>query len=122
MDAFVYYLLSSNRPVHELLSPNLVDIKASFNNSFDGMQNMNVTIGDLESTRKELVRNILKKMSGQLRKLMITILELQPQFDLYKASDFSLCPSIRWKLQNLEKMDKKKCERDIEKTKKILEV
>ena len=121
MDAFVYYLLSSNRPVHELLDPNFMDIKASFKSTFDGMQNRNVTIGDLESTREELVKKIRKKMNDNLKKLIITVLELQPQFELYKASDLSVFPSIRWKIHNLEKMDKKKREKDIEKTKKILE-
>ncbi|MCK5806222.1 MAG: nucleotidyl transferase AbiEii/AbiGii toxin family protein, partial [Lentisphaeria bacterium] len=49
--AFVVYLAGHNRPMHELLSPNLVDITDTFERQFAGMAREPVTIGELVAIR-----------------------------------------------------------------------
>lgn len=43
MQAFVVYLASGSRPMHELLSPNKLDVLSLFKNEFLGMSNNDVT-------------------------------------------------------------------------------
>ena len=52
--AFLAYLISSPRPIHEILIPNLKDISKTTIQEFQGMVNSEVTFEDLKNTREPL--------------------------------------------------------------------
>jgi len=53
---FIFALISSNRPTHEMLAPNLLDQRAAFENQFEGMSNVVFNYTDFEATRDKLIR------------------------------------------------------------------
>jgi len=57
-DAFLVYLLSHGRPIIELLSPNLKELKDVYEKELKGMERVNVSLGELEQARKELIQEI----------------------------------------------------------------
>jgi predicted nucleotidyltransferase component of viral defense system len=98
---FLYNLLSSSSPIHELLLPHLFDQRETFENQFDGMSLEPFTYADFENTRQLLLDIIQEKLTIQDRKFLLSVKNLDPDWSIY---DFKEFPSIKWKLQNLEKL------------------
>lgn len=55
--AFVFYLISHDRPIFEVLNPSLLDIEKSFSNEFIGMTIENVSLEELLNVRKTQIIN-----------------------------------------------------------------
>ena len=94
-------VLSSDRPIHEVLHPTMQDQKAAFDRHFAGMSTEEFTYDDFENTRKSLVEIIHTKLTDEDREFILSIKRLAPRWDIY---DFEGFPSLRWKIQNLEKL------------------
>lgn len=98
---FLYSLLSSSAPINEVLLPNLLDQRQTLQNQFDGMSAEKFSYADFEKTRELLLEIIQNNLSLEDRKFLMSIKNLEPNWDLYDFKDF---PSIKWKLKNLEKL------------------
>ena len=98
---FLYGLVCSNRPTHELLSPNLIDQTAVFTNQFEGMSRLEFTYEDFESTRFDLITIIKKQLNDSDKAFLLNFNRLEPDWSLY---DFQEYPSVKWKIQNLTKL------------------
>lgn len=59
---YISALLSHNRPIHELLSPNLLYQREAFEQQFAGMTNAPITYEDFEVTRIQLIEEIQKRL------------------------------------------------------------
>ena len=58
-DGFITYLLSHNRPIHELLSPNWRDIQKSYNAEFEGMSFIPMPLQTLQSAPEKLISMLI---------------------------------------------------------------
>jgi len=96
---FIYSLLGSNRPVHELLQPNLIDQKIAFEQQFKGMSQTCFTYDDYANTRGLLIKTINECLSETDKRFLLSFNLLEPDWSVY---DFENFPSIKWKLKNLE--------------------
>jgi predicted nucleotidyltransferase component of viral defense system len=67
LEVLVVYLLSSDRPLSELLSPNRQPLAATFENEFLGMTLIPVTLAELEQTRETMIALIQKRLTNQHR-------------------------------------------------------
>lgn len=94
-------LLSSNRPIEELLYPNFLDQKATLTNQFEGMTNESFDYKDFEAARNNLLEKIHQSLTVEDKEFLITVQSLQPDWTVY---DFERFPSVQWKLQNLERL------------------
>lgn len=94
-------ILSSPRPVHELLQPNLLDQSVAFERQFNGMTVDPFTYEDFEKTRLELIEAVRSSFDSSDRQFLLDFVNLKPNWSNY---DFSEFPAIRWKLMNLEKL------------------
>ncbi|MFY0652564.1 MAG: nucleotidyl transferase AbiEii/AbiGii toxin family protein [Cyclobacteriaceae bacterium] len=94
-------ILSSNRPVHELLQTNLQDQQTTFENQFSGMTVEPFTYEDFEITRKQLITKIFESWTDSDKQFLIGFLKLEPDWGIY---DFERFPSVQWKIQNLTKL------------------
>ena len=56
--AFVIYLASHNRPVHEVLFPSMRDIRKEYENNFEGMTAEPVALDALHAARDRMVREL----------------------------------------------------------------
>ncbi len=98
---FMFMLLGHDRPFHEILSPSLQNQEDAFVRRFAGMTGEPFTYDDFERTREQLFTSILNILSEQDRKLLLSFTECTPSWGDYAT--FQSYPSIRWKLQNLNK-------------------
>jgi predicted nucleotidyltransferase component of viral defense system len=98
---FLYGLVCSNRPTHELLSPNLIDQQAAFTNQFEGMSSLEFTYEDFENTRSDLIQIIRSRLDDRDKTFLLDFNRLEPDWSYY---DFQEYPSVKWKIQDLTKL------------------
>lgn len=120
--AFIVYLISHNRPMLELLHPNLIDIKNIFELEFKGMTFEPVTLDELLSARERLIETINKSLTVNEKKFLVSLKTGEPEWDLFGPDHIQKLPAVQWKLHNIRKMDKKKHKEAISKLADFLEV
>ncbi len=103
--AFVVFLASHDRPMHELLSPNRKDLKQVFAEQFSGMTLVPVPLEVLEDTRERLIERINVDLSEPERLFLLSMKRLEPRWDLLGLPGVEKLPGPQWKLYNLRKMD-----------------
>ena len=55
---FLLGLVSSNRPIHEILNPHFLDQRTAFENQFEGMSAIAFSYDDYERTRLQLIETV----------------------------------------------------------------
>ncbi len=98
MEGFLFCLLSSNRPFHEILKPALLDQRHTLEHQFSGMTDVEFTYEMFEDTRRQLIDTVNRKLSTHARDLIMSFASGAPVWD---SSDYSMFPGIKWKLQNI---------------------
>lgn len=98
---FIFYLISSNRPIAELLYPNFSDQLSAFSNQFSGMTSSSFLYQDFETTRVKLLKEIHSSLNQTDREFLYQLESGYPNWDVY---DFSVFPSVQWKLVNIAKL------------------
>ena len=102
--AFLAYILSHNRPVHELLQPRLKDIKQVFEREFVGMTVSDTSLEMLLATREQLVAEISSRLDETSRLFLRSFHTFKPDWNLIGSPAIRNLPAIRWKLMNLERL------------------
>ena len=97
---FIYSLVFSKRPTHEMLDPNLIDQQATFENQFQGMSKIEFTYEDFEQTMLKLIETVKASLDANDKRFLLSLNELDPDWSIY---DFEQYPSVKWKLLNLRK-------------------
>ena len=120
--AFVVYLASHNRPISELLSPNFQDFRQAYENEFKGMSSIEASYQELEKIGKDLPSLILSQLSRNEKKFLLSVKMGNPDFSLLSIAGLENFPAIRWKVENILKMEPKKRIRATEKLKSILDL
>lgn len=102
--AFLVYLVSHNRPPHELLAPHFQDLSSIYENDFVGMTVEEVSLTTLEAVRKHLVKEIQgRARTDEARDFLLSFFSLEPDWaKLALEADIAALPAVKWKLRNLE--------------------
>ena len=119
--AFLVYLISHNRPISELLSPNFKDIKPIFEKEFAGMTSFEVKCEELEGVRETLVKEINQKITNDERAFLLSFKDKEPKWELLGVEGAEDMPAVKWKLANLAKMDDGKHREALDKLRRVLE-
>ena len=106
--AFIVYLISHDRPIVELLSPRLKDIKQIFENEFVGMTTEAVRLNDLLYVRTELIKKIKGSLIGDEINFLLSFKSMKPKWELLGIESIENLPAVKWKLMNLGKMEPEK--------------
>ncbi|HVB81067.1 MAG TPA: nucleotidyl transferase AbiEii/AbiGii toxin family protein [Candidatus Binataceae bacterium] len=104
--AFVVYLASHNRPVHEVLFPSLRDIRQEFEHNFTGMTVEPVELDALLAARERMMRELQQGLSADERRFLLSLVAAEPEWPLLGVPHLEQLPGPRWKLQNLERLRK----------------
>jgi len=104
--AFVVYLASSNRPVHEVLFPPLRDIRHDFEHNFRGMTAEPVPLDALLEARERLVREIQQGLEDDERRFLLSLVAGAPEWALLGVDQLEHLPGVRWKLHSLAQLQK----------------
>jgi predicted nucleotidyltransferase component of viral defense system len=99
MEGFLFCLLSSNRPLHEILNPFFANYEQTLNIQFKGMTSENFTYQMYENERERLMEAIKTKLTAQHKNLLLSFIEGHPDW-IY--DDWSKFPGIAWKIKNLD--------------------
>jgi predicted nucleotidyltransferase component of viral defense system len=102
--AFVVYLSCHNRPVHEVLFAPLRDIRRDYDHNFTGMTTEPVALTDLLASRDRMVRELREGLDADERRFLLSLVAGEPEWALLRLAHLQHLPGIRWKLQNLRRL------------------
>lgn len=100
---FLFCLLSSSKPMHEILAPVFKDQQSAMNTQFKGMTDVDFSYSVYEHQRKRLRDTILKSLNEQHLQFLRSVAENKPDWIFGNWSNF---PGISWKLKNLMELEK----------------
>lgn len=103
--AFIVFLVSHDRPINELLTPNRKELKQVYADQFSGMTLDPVPLTTLEDTRERLIADINAALTTAEREFLLSVKRLEPKWDLLGLPGIERLPGPQWKLHNLKKMD-----------------
>ena len=111
--AFLVYLISSNRPIHELVYPNLLDQRDVYQREFVGMVEHHVDYEELERARLTLINTILNDLTINDKEFLVSVNQGKPEWSLIDLDHVKDLPGVKWKLININKMTHEKREEDV---------
>ena len=125
--AFIVYLASGSRPMHELLNPRISDISRqefenTFKSEFSGMTDRSVTHEELSDIRSRLPSLLLASFTDNEREFLIKLKSGTPDWSLLPIDGIENLPGIQWKLRNINKIADDKKKQQLTKLKQVLEV
>ncbi len=103
--AFVVYLASHDRPMHELLDPQFKDIAKVYADEFAGMTRDAVPVQALCETREKLVSLIREELDADEKRFLVSMKQGEPQWDALGIAHLRELPALQWKLQNIRRME-----------------
>ena len=122
--SFVVYLASHNRPIHEVLFPNLRDISGEYESTFKGMTTEPVELKALLSARERMIAELQAGLDAAAREFLLSLARNEPNWDLLGIEHLKQLPGIRWKLENLDRLAKanpKKLKEQAQELERLLE-
>lgn len=118
--AFVVYLASHDRPMHELLDPTPKDVRRIYDNEFAGMPIEELAYEDLLAARERAVETLKKDLTEDEKRFLVSVKSGQPNWRVLGIKGIEKLPAIRWKLANIRKIGEKKRAELLEKLKRTL--
>jgi len=103
--AFLVYLISHPRPIHEILSPNLNQkIEDVYHREFQGMTDLNVSLATLKDMQAALAPHIRSLLSDEERDFLVSFKDGTPNWALLGIPHAASLPGVQWKLYNIRKL------------------
>jgi len=107
-DVFLFYLLSGDRPIAEMLSPRFVPLAQVFKSEFSGMTLVPVTPEDLEEARRKLVVELRAMLTETDKEFLLSVKRGKGNWKSFAHPAAEGLPAIQWKLQTLARMTPQK--------------
>ncbi len=104
---FLALALGHNRPLHEILAPNLLDQSATFDSQFAGMSDIPFSYEEHVATFQRLVADIDAALTSEDRERLVAFTALEADADVFGIPGLETLPAIRWKRRNLETLRQK---------------
>jgi len=101
--AFIFYLLSHNRPINELLSSRINDKRDDFQNQFEGMTKEGFSYDSFLNISNLLREKIKGLFNEKDKEFILGFKNNKPDWSLFEK-DISQYPSIKWKLANINNL------------------
>jgi hypothetical protein len=89
----------------EVLAPTRRDISMEFGRGMEGMAEKPISLNELQSAREDLIENIVGNMPADHRRLLISIKRGEPDWTLLGLPGMDRLPAVKWRLENLAKME-----------------
>jgi predicted nucleotidyltransferase component of viral defense system len=98
---FIYCLIGSDRPIHEVIIPNFQDQRSALSTQFSGMSDDEFSYEEYEAVRERLVKVVHENLTDRDKTFLLSFKNAEPDWTIY---DFEKFPSIQWKLRNLNNL------------------
>lgn len=99
---FLASALGHNRPLHEILAPNMLDQKETFASQFSGMSDIPFSIEEHVATFRRLVADVTAMLTPDDRERLVAFTALEADADVFAIPGLERLPAIQWKRKNLE--------------------
>jgi predicted nucleotidyltransferase component of viral defense system len=106
--AFLIYLISHDGSLARVVHPAAKPLERLFERQFDNMTSEPVTIEQLEAARRDLIVALHARMGDKEKEFLLSFKRGEPRWELLGVEHAPELPAVRWKLQNLGRMDKTK--------------
>lgn len=103
--AFIVYLLSHGRPMHEVLTARRKDVSREFERGFAGMTDRPVKLDDLLAAREATIEAMVEKMPVEHRRFLVSFEQGEPDWPLLGIDHAPELPAVRWRQHNLNQLD-----------------
>lgn len=100
------YVASSNRAIHESLSPTQPVREDLYDDRFRGMSLRKTSLKALTETGLRLHEDIRSRFTDEVETFLISLHNVEPDFGLIGFPDAVNLPAVRWKLLNLGRLKK----------------
>lgn len=104
-EAFIVYLISHNRPMHEVLASKQKDIRDEFERGFKGMTRDEVELAVLLDARTQMTKEVVDQMLPNHRSFLISFERGVPDWSLLNVEGVDKLPAVQWRMQNLSRLD-----------------
>lgn len=119
--AFIVYLLSHNRPIAELLAPQLKDdLKEVYQDTFEGMAFNPVSLNEMIEIWKIVIKKLHYDFTEKEREFILSFKRKSPQWELFPVKGIQHLPAVKWKMVNLKKMNAQKHKKALKKLEDVL--
>jgi predicted nucleotidyltransferase component of viral defense system len=106
--AFLVYLVSHNRPIHEVLAARRKDMKTEFERGFDGMTDEPVTLDELAAARETIITQVVGQMPDTHKSFLVSFVRGEPDWGLINLPSAADLPAVKFKQLNLDKLTAEK--------------
>jgi predicted nucleotidyltransferase component of viral defense system len=120
--AFVVYLASHDRPMHELLDPTFKDMEETYATQFAGMAQQEVALPVLVQTLKDLPCLLVRGLTDDEKGFLLSMKQGEPEWTKLAIAHVKELPALQWKLINIRKMDMRKRKISYEKLRRALKI
>ena len=120
LQVFVVYLISGNRPLAEMLAPQLQPLETVLKTQFAGMTLQPVSVAELEEARRSLVKLVRARLTEGQRKFLLSFKKGRPAWSLLPFQGIEQLPAVQWKLINIGRMTRASHIAAVEKLEQIL--
>lgn len=102
-EAFVVYLISHNRPMHEVLSGRKKDLAAEYKNGFEGMTDDATSIENLIQAQDAMIASLIGGMPKRHKNFLIGFEQGRPDWSLLSSVPHAdTLPAVLWRQKNLD--------------------
>jgi predicted nucleotidyltransferase component of viral defense system len=119
LECFVIYLSAHDHPPHDVLDSRDKDISRTYEDQFEGMATVPVTLDQLTTARARLRAELSKRLTTRQRNFLLSLVRAEPEWSLLDCQHVSELPGIQWKLLNLRKFRDQKPEAFAEQIRRI---
>ncbi|WCG82253.1 nucleotidyl transferase AbiEii/AbiGii toxin family protein [Pectobacterium sp. A5351] len=107
-NGFITYLLGHPRPFSEVLNPRWKDISELYAHEFNGMTFDAVSVEELNAIPKLMVNALKAQFTQRDYDFLMSFKSGQPDWSLAPEDQIQHLPAVKWKLQNIGRMQKEK--------------
>lgn len=107
-EAFIVYLISHNRPMHEVLGSKQKDIAEEFERGFAGMTSEPVALSTLTDARARLVDTGITNMPAAHKDFLVSFERGEADWSRLSVDSIDELPAVQWRIQNLDGLAKER--------------
>lgn len=107
-NGFIVYTLSHNRPISEVMEPNLKDISGVFNSEFHEMTKAPISLEELTCIPKKMLDALKFHFTQKDYDFLMSFKRGDPDWSIAPHQHIQDLPAVKWKLANIQKMSQKK--------------
>ncbi|MEK9144688.1 MAG: nucleotidyl transferase AbiEii/AbiGii toxin family protein [Elusimicrobiota bacterium] len=120
--AFLVYLISHDRPMHEVIEPARKDVRATFESEFKEMTDEPVEYETLVNARERLITELKKGLTDAEKRFLLSVKDGKPEWPLLGLNGVESLPAVQWKLKNIGRMAAAKRQEQLAKLRAKLEL